>query len=188
MERPYATVAAELGEVQLPLILAVAISRIDSPQQLSEELQILYKEFDSVRKKISDLEELLNSTTQNESGRRLRLLKNDLIKTVKKAGGFSQTSQPSLIEKTVGILSLDPLSAVANIFKDGIFSDACEYFKQPELRLLSAWTKDCAYDTVKKLRQIFKTNGTDAEWIQVARLLQKRGTIAWYPSRRNTFE
>lgn len=180
IERPFASVAMEMGEIQLPLVLAVALSRIDKPQHFLDELQNMKQEFNYFRKTMQKIEKIISSPTERNSGKKIRLLRKDLEDAIKKASGGFQCS-PSPIETVGGLLSLDPLSCVGEFLSKGLYKPIVNLFRKPATRLLTKWTEDCAFNTVSKLRKVFKTNGSDEEWLLVARALQQHGSVAWYP-------
>lgn len=183
LERPFASVALEMGEIQLPLILSVAVSRINSPQQLMEELHSMKDEMGEIRSRMAEIERIVSSSTTKSSGRDIRLLRNELENTIKQSAGHS-ISAPSTFEKVAGLATLDPLAAIGKFFESGLYRLPWRVFQKPELRLLSQWTEECAFDSVIKLRKIFKTKGTAHEWKIAAQALQLHGTVSWYPLRR----
>jgi hypothetical protein len=143
------------------------------------------KEAEPLRSSKAELEQIICSPTAKGSGHTIRLLRSKMEESVWRVAGDAG-SAPSGLEKVAGLLSLDPLAVAGGVISSGreVYKSIVESLRQPELRLLSQWTSQCAFDTVGKLRQLFKTKGSGAEWRRAVNILQLRGTIAWYPFRR----
>lgn len=176
LERPFADAMMQIGELQLPLILGVAISNIDHPRQLVDELMSMRASVRKIKDRLNFLESIIIDPTRKGSGKDIRLIRNDLVLMIKKAAG-DYLSASSKLDEVAGLASLsrkDWISSALNLLK---------LLNKPELRLLSRWTKGCAFNTVLKLRKLFKTTGSEAEWHAAAEGLMVHGTIAWYPLR-----
>jgi hypothetical protein len=177
IDRIYGDVISGLKEIQLPLILATAISRIDQPDQLIDELNSLHQQFTKVRTRFSEFEVLLSDPTVRRSGRLVRKLHADLTKEIRRFTG-AELSTPVLLEEVPSLASLKPASILLSTIR------LMRRWTRPELRLLGRWTRECAFDTVGRLRKVFRTAGGDSDWQLAAAALQQHGSLAWYPGKR----
>lgn len=176
LERPFAEVVAEVGEVRLPLSLGAAVSRIDRAQQLPHILQQMSHQAERFRRRFSALERTIADPFRRGAAREIRLLHEDLKQSARKAAGTFLTAPTTL----------QGVAAWASISRTRIISDVLEYARflfKPELRLLAHWTREQAMDTVGKVRILFRTSGSETDWNLAADTLLKVGTVAWYPLR-----
>lgn len=177
--RVFSNVMDTLGEIQLPVVLATAVSRIDKPRHLIEELEQMHHKARRCRSRLARFERTVSNPTRRGSGRAIRRLANELKQEIETFAGVNLTFP--------GILEIVSGCAVAD--RQSLTKAAIECLRRvirPELRLISSWTKDCALDTVGKLLQMFRSKGTESEWVAASKALQVHGTVAWYPRRKPT--
>lgn len=177
IDRVYADVLASWGEIQLPLILSTAVSKMTHATDLLDIAYELRHQYMSAKNRFLEFEAVLADPSQPKSGRTVRALYKDLSAQLRRSAG-ADAAPPALLEEVPSFISLQPASIVRSLIRLG------RYWIRPELRLLGRWTRTCCFDTVGRLRRLFITRGTEAEWTVAANALQAHGAVSWYPGRR----
>jgi len=173
----YSDVLSGFGEIQLPLILATAVSRMNKPTDFIDVLFDLRGQYAKVKERFLEFERIVADPIQPASGRVIRRLYANLSEQLRKSAGIDATPS-AVLEEVPSFISLEPASVLRSVIR------LARSWTRPELRLLGRWTKSASFDTVGRLRSMFRTRGTEVEWTTAAEVLQTWGTVAWYPGRR----
>ncbi|MBN1858965.1 hypothetical protein JW848_07150 [Candidatus Bipolaricaulota bacterium] len=173
-------VLEDVDGIQLPLILAALMSRIDRKEQFLTELEAMRNDFARVRQHITDMERLLAAAACGENtGRELQLLMKAYRQELTRTAGVA-VSPPAPIERIAG---LELTVGAGTGWSEGLVRKAENILAQRELRVLARWPQEHALETIGKLRTVFATHGAEESWNLCSQVLQTAGTLAWYPLR-----